>query len=119
MRFLHHPTAPPLLVEVADTEAKRTQGLLGRTELGTNQGMLFVFDRPGLYSFSMRGMQIPLDLIMLYSDGTVVGRMHMAVGATCLYRGDVPYKYAVEVPWNWTTKHRIFSGDRFEFGKEL
>ena len=54
-----------ILVEVADTFAKKYRGLSGRPELLENQGMLFTYSRAGRYSFCMRGMLIPLDFVWL------------------------------------------------------
>jgi uncharacterized protein len=47
-------------------------GLGGRVSLPEGEGMLFVFDKPSYYSFWMRGMKFPLDIIFIL-DGKVVG----------------------------------------------
>ena len=39
-----------LRVEVADTDASRSTGLMHRAKMGTNDGMLFVFPEPGYHS---------------------------------------------------------------------
>ena len=52
-------------VEIADTDAKRELGLSGHAPLSDTQGMLFVFDTPGIYSFWMKDMLFPLDIIWL------------------------------------------------------
>lgn len=73
----------PYLVEVADTDATRQLGLGGRTTIGKmlpppvpsgveSQGMLFVFDNPGEYGFWMKDTLIPLDMIWISKDGTIV-----------------------------------------------
>jgi uncharacterized membrane protein (UPF0127 family) len=54
-----------LILEIADTEAERTQGLSGRDSLVVNHGMLFVFDEPGNYGFWMKDMRFPIDIIFL------------------------------------------------------
>lgn len=54
-----------ITVEIADTPGKRAKGLSGRESLAENRGMLFVFDKPGYYSFWMKDMLIPLDFIWL------------------------------------------------------
>jgi uncharacterized membrane protein (UPF0127 family) len=54
-----------LQVEVARTEETRTLGLMFRTALAEDRGMLFVFDRPGLYRFWMKNTLIPLDMVWM------------------------------------------------------
>jgi len=54
-----------ILVEVADTDQKRAQGLSGRDSLSENQGMLFVFSYPDYYSFWMKNMNLPLDFVWI------------------------------------------------------
>ena len=54
-----------IAVEVADTEQARKQGLSGRESLKREEGMLFVFDKPGKPGFWMKGMKFPLDIIWI------------------------------------------------------
>ncbi len=49
-------------VEVADTDAKRVQGLSGRPRLAPDAGMLFLLPEPGFYGFWMKDMAFPIDL---------------------------------------------------------
>ena len=62
----------PLQVQVADTEPRRIRGLMFQDQLPYDQGMIFVFDQPGLYSLWMLNMQFPLDMIWFDSQGNVV-----------------------------------------------
>ena len=59
-------------VLIADTEEKRTKGLMGVTELATDTGMLFVFPDASPRTFWNKNTLIPLDLIWI-NDGRVVG----------------------------------------------
>ena len=58
--------------ELADTPAIRERGLSGRVSMNSNQGMLFVFDRPGVYGFWMKDMNFPLDMVWIDRDHKVV-----------------------------------------------
>ncbi|MGB0856183.1 MAG: DUF192 domain-containing protein [Nitrosopumilus sp.] len=62
----------PLEVQIADTEPRRVRGLMFQDELPYDQGMIFVFQQPGLYSLWMLNMQFPLDMIWFDQDGKVV-----------------------------------------------
>jgi uncharacterized membrane protein (UPF0127 family) len=59
-------------VEIADTDAARTRGLMFREQLPYNQGMFFVFDEEQARSMWMLNMQFPLDLIWFDKAGNVV-----------------------------------------------
>ncbi len=61
-----------LEVQIADTEPRRVRGLMFQDQLPYDQGMIFVFDRPGPYSLWMLNMQFPLDMIWFDADGRVV-----------------------------------------------
>lgn len=58
-------------VEVATSEIQREKGLMNRTSLDTNAGMLFVFDKPDIYTFWMKNTKIPLDIIYI-NDSKIV-----------------------------------------------
>ncbi len=51
---------------------KRRRGLQGRSHLPLDEGMLFVFEEAGKYSFWMKKTLIPLDIIWIDSDFVVV-----------------------------------------------
>lgn len=59
-------------IVVADTFRARARGLSGRESLGENEGMLFLFSIKAKYSFWMKNMNFPLDIIWLI-DKKVVG----------------------------------------------
>lgn len=61
-----------LELEVARTPAEQATGLMFRTELADDRGMVFVFGEPRPVAFWMKDTLIPLDLIYL-RDGVVVG----------------------------------------------
>jgi hypothetical protein len=59
-------------LELADTPQKRALGLSGREKLDSDKGMLFVFEKEGRYSFWMKDMKFPLDIIWLDKNLKVV-----------------------------------------------
>lgn len=60
-----------VFVQIAETEVKRAQGLSGIKSLPENEGILFLFEYPGLYPFTMRGMFFNLDLVFINGDKVV------------------------------------------------
>ena len=59
------------IVEIADSEAERAQGLSGRTELGQDKGMLFIMSSRDRHVFWMKDMRFPLDIIWIDGDTIV------------------------------------------------
>lgn len=59
-------------VEVARTSAEQAKGLMFRTEMGADEGMLFPHDPPRPASFWMKNTVIPLDIIYIGTDGRIL-----------------------------------------------
>ena len=62
-------------VAIADDPQERAQGLMFVEEMGTLEGMLFIYERPQPVSFWMRNTLIPLDMIFVGKDG-VIDHLH-------------------------------------------
>ena len=62
----------PLSVQIADDEPRRVRGLMFQEQLPMDQGMIFVFDEPGLYSLWMLNMQFSLDMMWFDENGKII-----------------------------------------------
>lgn len=90
-----------LAVAVADTRALRSQGLMGVTDLGGLDGMLFAFDESSDGGFWMKDTLISLDIAFFDTDGLFVDAFTMrpCTENPCpVYRPSGAYRHAVEVP---------------------
>ena len=102
-------------LEVADTPERQQRGLMYRNALPEGQGMLFVFDDDVDRTFWMKNTLIPLDMLFIARDGTVVG---VHANATPLSTASIsvgrPSRYVLEVPGGYTARHEIGAGARVE-----
>jgi uncharacterized protein len=109
---LANATSHDFQVEIADTDAKREQGLMNRKHLADNRGMLFVYDTPKRIRMWMKNTHIPLDMIFLDQTLHVVS----------IARDTVPFsleiidsgqdsEYVLEVKAGTTARLRIAPGD--------
>lgn len=101
-----------LYVELADTPEKRVQGLSGRKELKNDRGMLFVFDKPNTYSFWMKDMNFPIDIIWIGEDLKITDITHNAKPESYpkIFQPKKPAKYVIEVNSGWNFKNGIQIG---------
>ncbi|HVA78453.1 MAG TPA: DUF192 domain-containing protein [Candidatus Binataceae bacterium] len=105
-----------LRVEVADTVARRETGLMYRSHLDEDAGMIFVFAAPERQSFWMKNTEIPLDMIFADSAGKIVGIVANAAPYTLTPRGvDADALYVLEVNGGFAARHHVEAGDKFVF----
>jgi uncharacterized membrane protein (UPF0127 family) len=90
-----------LVVAFAETPNQRSQGLMGVTDLGGLDGMLFVFQSESNGGFWMKDTLIPLDIAFFDGAGVLVDELTMepCTADPCpSYRSRGSYRYAVEAP---------------------
>jgi uncharacterized membrane protein (UPF0127 family) len=71
--------AHALRVEVARTPQEQAHGLMFRTEMGADEGMLFPYDSPRILSFWMKNTVISLDIVFIGPDRRVINVSDHAV----------------------------------------
>ncbi|MBI4019790.1 MAG: DUF192 domain-containing protein [Candidatus Aenigmarchaeota archaeon] len=114
-----------VFVEIADEPEERRRGLMNRTSLGENSGMLFVFEGESVLYFWMKDTRIPLDMIFISgsrSGDNIAGGHSGEIasikrnaqpcgGDPCETYGSIfPAKYVVEVNAGWADAHNVREG---------
>lgn len=97
---------------VADDDQERATGLMFRTEMGPNEGMLFVFDEPGMRCFWMRNTPLPLSAAFIGDDGKVVNIEDMKPFSEVSHCSTAPVRYVLEMHQGWFAKRGIKAGSR-------
>lgn len=103
-----------LRVEVPQTREAMLRGLMGRTALDDDTGMLFLFGslRSG---FWMKDTLIPLSVAFIAQDGTIVDIQDMAPQSLDIHNTNKPYYYGLEVNRGWFARKGVKAGDRVRF----
>jgi uncharacterized membrane protein (UPF0127 family) len=106
-----------LKVEIADTEAKRSHGLMNRKVLADGTGMLFIFENEQELAFWMKNTFIPLSIGFFSGEKKLIDIQDMAPVRSEMeldpprYVSKVPAKYVLEVPRGWFKKNQIKLGN--------
>jgi len=111
----HGSRETTISVEIADTPVERERGLMGRTSLPADAGMVFVYEEDHVGPFWMKDTLIPLS-IAFYSDGGRILEildMEPCKADPCpLYDPRVAYRGALEVNRGAFEGWGISTGDR-------
>ncbi len=101
---------------IADTDDKRVRGLSGRAELQPNEGMLFVFDEPGMHGFWMKDMNFPIDIMWIDEEFMIIGITENIATTTypTLFYPPEPVKYVIEVSAGFVELHSLQSDLRID-----
>lgn len=104
-------------VEIRDTPALRTRGLSGREGLLEGEGMLFVFETPGIYGFWMKEMKFPIDIIWIDAQKRIVGADIGIEPETYpeVFRPQTDILYVLEVPKGFYEGQFLKQGDMLVF----
>lgn len=100
--------------EVAATESTKARGLMHRSELAKNAGMLFMFSRPGTYSLWMVNTLIPLDAAFLDNTGVILGIVTMSPHDSTIHSSPDDTAYALETNAGWFSTRGIKPGARVQ-----
>lgn len=102
-----------LFVEIATSKAQQEKGLMHRTKMGENEGMLFVFEEEEFRQFWMKNTFIPLSIGFFNSHKELVEIIDMEPVKSIMqkeiptYQSTKKAKYALEVNQGWFKKNNI------------
>ena len=96
--------------EVASTQQARQVGLMNRTSMPTDSGMLFVFDQKATHCFWMSNTKIPLAIAFLADDGKIVNIEEMQAETLNNHCPKAPVRYALEMNRQWFSQRAIGPG---------
>ncbi|WP_027212289.1 DUF192 domain-containing protein [Burkholderia sp. WSM2232] len=99
---------------VAANDADREQGLMYRTSLAPNEGMLFVFNENAVHCFWMKNTLIPLSIAFMRADGTVTDIDEMQAETTSNHCPKNNGVYALEMSKGWFTSKGIKPGMKIQ-----
>jgi uncharacterized membrane protein (UPF0127 family) len=96
--------------ELADTPRTREVGLMNRTSMPTNSGMLFAFEQKAGHCFWMNNTKIPLSIAFIADDGKIVNIEEMQAQTTNNHCPQAPVRYALEMNRQWFSERVIVPG---------
>jgi uncharacterized protein len=115
---LEPPGQDPVVVrvEVARTPAETQRGLMFRTEMAADAGMLFLFPRARQMTFWMHNTYLPLDMIFITSEMRVLGVVENATPQTDDARQvSGQSQFVLEVNAGFAREHAIGPGTLVRF----
>ena len=96
--------------ELADNPKAREVGLMNRTTMPTNSGMLFVFEQKAGHCFWMNNTKIPLAIAFIADDGKIVNIEEMQAETTNNHCPKANVRYALEMNKQWFSERVIVPG---------
>jgi uncharacterized protein len=102
-------------VEVAEDEKEKQIGLSEKEELSEDRGMVFLFDRPDRYSFWMKNMKFPIDIIYINGDRVTTIIHDARPGQDDIFQPDEPSDKVLEVKAGQSKKLNIQKGSKVTF----
>lgn len=103
-------------IEIADNEYETQTGLMYRTKLEANRGMLFIFPDVQMRSFYMKNTKIPLDIIYIDENQQIVSFQKNARPLDeASLPSTAPAKYVLEINGGLSDEWRLAVGDTISF----
>ena len=100
--------------ELAQTPEQREIGLMFRTTMGANEGMLFAFEQPGQQCFWMKNTLLPLSVAFIADDGSIVNIDAMKPQTLDSHCSTKPVRFVLEMNDGWFAKRGIKAGTKLQ-----
>lgn len=97
--------------EVAASNAQRMRGLMERTTLPPQRGMLFVFDQEARHCMWMKNTYLPLSVAFLDAAGRILNIEEMQPQTEDNHCAARPARFALEMNAGWFARRGIRAGD--------
>jgi len=97
--------------DIAATDETRQKGLMFRTKMGVNEGMLFVFPQIGYHAMWMRNTPINLSVAYIDEAGKILSIHEMTAFDATSHQSAGPARFALEMNAMWFTKNKVNAGD--------
>ena len=108
----------PILLDIADDNETRKNGLMFKDKLPDHYGMLFVFDDPHVLKFWGMNTLIPLDIGFLNEDFTIQSIKKIKPHDLSSVSSDSPCRFALETNLGFLSKYGIGVGSKIKVWKE-
>lgn len=105
-----------IVAEVARTPLQQQTGMMFRTEMGPNEGMLFVFDEVAPRCFWMKNTLLPLSIAYIADDGSIVNVAEMKPRSEQSHCSEKPVRFALEMNAGWFARKGLLSGSKIRGG---
>ena len=118
---LTYPDGASAVVDVVDAPMTREIGLMCRTKLAKNYGMLFVFPQEMALNFWMKNTLVSLDIVWIGADKKVtVVHDHMKKSTVDTPDEQVAVaggrgQYVLELPAGAAARRKLKAGDQLDF----
>jgi uncharacterized protein len=100
-------------IELAQTDAQLHRGLMGRAKLAATAGMLFDFGHEQPVAMWMKDTLIPLDMVFIAKDGTIVGIAERTLPhSLAIISSPHPARAVLELNGGTASRLGIHAGDR-------
>lgn len=105
-------------IEIAEDNATREHGLMDRTQMAADHGMLFVFQDDAPRAFWMKNTKIALDMLFFDADRRLLSVQHNVPPCTadpCTpYSSGAPARYVLELNGGAAAKAGLSPGDEMQ-----
>ncbi len=108
-------------IEIAEDDAARERGLMGRESMPADHGMLFVFQDDAPRAFWMKNCKFPQDMLFFDADRRLISVQHDVPACTAdpcpAYSSGAPARYVLELNAGQARKIGVSPGDELQINR--